>query len=58
MSTEHEGLRAWSLERRLRLLRHRKTGASVRANTRRIYLYHKLGRDKWAAMYKHHRTKG
>ena len=57
MSTEHEGLRAWSLERRLRLLRHRKTGASIRANRRRNCLYHKLGRDKWAAMYKRHRMK-
>ena len=57
MSTEHEGLRAWSLARRTKLLRHRKTGASIRANWRRNYLYFQLGPDKWAAMYKRHRTK-
>ena len=57
MSTKHEGLRAWSLARRAKLLRYRKTGASVRANDRNEFLYHQLGPDKWAAMYKQHRMK-
>ena len=57
MSTEHEGLRAWSLARRAKVLRHRKTSTSVRANGRRNYLYRRLGPDKWAAMYKQHRMK-
>lgn len=57
MSTKHEGLRAWSLARRAKLLRYRKIGTSVRANRRRNYLYHQLGSDKWAAMYKQHRMK-
>ena len=57
MSTKHEGLRAWSLARRAKLLRYRKIGTSVRANGRRNYIYHRLGPDKWAAMYKQHRMK-
>lgn len=57
MSTEHPGLRAWSLARRAKLLKHRKTGASVRANWRRRYLYFQLGHSKWTALYKHHRPR-
>ena len=52
MNTQHGGLRTWRLGQRLKLLRHRKTGASVRANLRRNYLYHKLGRDKWVLLHK------
>lgn len=57
MSTEHEGLRAWSLARRAKLLEHRKTGASVRASWRRDTLYYQLGSKKWVEMHKRHRTK-
>ena len=46
MSTKHEGLRAWSLEQKTKLLRHRKIGTSVRTNERHNYLYFKLGPDK------------
>ena len=56
--TKHEGLRAWSLERRTKLLRHRKTGASIRANERNEFLYYQLGSKKWVEMHKRHRTKG
>lgn len=57
MSTKHEGLRTWSLARRAKLLKYRKIGASVRANGRRNYIYHRLGPDKWTLMYKRHRMK-
>ena len=57
MSTKHEGLRAWSLARRAKLLRHRKIGTSVRANGRRDFLYYQLGSKKWMEMYKRHRTR-
>ena len=54
----HEGLRAWSLERRAKLLKYRKTGASVRANERHMKLYYLLGPKQWTLMYKRHRMKG
>lgn len=57
MSTEHPGLRAWCLGRRAKSLKHRKTGASIRAHWRRRYLYFRLGHGKWSSMYKRHRTK-
>ena len=57
MNTQHEGLRTWSLERRTKLLKYRKTGTSVRANLRRRYLCYRIGHSKWTAMYKQHRMK-
>ena len=58
MSTKHEGLRAWSLVRRAKLLRYRKIGTSVRANERNEFLYYQLGSKKWVEMHKRHRMKG
>ena len=57
MSTKHEGLRAWSLARRAKLLKYRKISTSVRANGRRSYIYHRLGSKKWVEMHKRHRMK-
>ena len=58
MSTKHEGLRAWSLARRAKLLKYRKAGTSVRANKRRIKLYYLLGPKQWTTIHRQHRTKG
>lgn len=56
MNTQHEGLRTWSLARRAKLLKYRKTGTSVRANERRMNLYYLIGPEQWTLMYKQHRT--
>lgn len=56
MSTEHPGLRAWSLARRAKLLKYRKTGASIRSAKRRRYLYYRLGPNKWTLLFRQHRT--
>jgi hypothetical protein len=57
MSTEHEGLRAWSLARRAKLLKYHKIDTLVRANERRANLYYLLGPEQWTLLFRQHRTR-